>query len=233
MVQTLETGDLHIATDDDKLLIVERKTANDFVSSIKDGRLFNQVARAKQLTPYVYVVIVGSILPAKHGKTFVNGNLTGWDYAAIQGVMLSIQELGAAIVFCADDNDLLLCIARLANRSRDIVPIMPVRESIIFGGPFNNKTQNGVVLTSLQKTGASILTSLRGIGPHKAMQLMEIFQNAGTALQFLTDLSDSNDLKFAGIADGTKQNIVDDFGGSFIFQPKLNFEPIGENENGN
>ena len=36
MVQTLETGDLHIATDDDKLLIVERKAAMDFVNSIKN-----------------------------------------------------------------------------------------------------------------------------------------------------------------------------------------------------
>ena len=208
MVQTLETGDLHIATDDDKLLIVERKTANDFVSSIKDGRLFNQVARAKQLTPYVYVVIVGSILPAKHGKTFVNGNLTGWDYAAIQGVMLSIQELGASIVFCADDNDFLPCIVRLANRSRDSVPVMPVREANIFGGAEN------------------VLASLPGIGVKKAADLLGHFPNVGSALWFLTDIDDK-ETKIPGIAENTKKNIVKLLGG------KLNFEPIGVNENGN
>jgi ERCC4-type nuclease len=123
MVQTLETGDLHIATDDDKLLIVERKAAMDFVNSIKDGRLFNQVARAKQITPYVYVVIVGSILPVRGGKTAINGNVTGWDYAAIQGVMVSIQELGAMIIHCADDNDFVAAVVRLANRSRDVIPV--------------------------------------------------------------------------------------------------------------
>jgi Fanconi anemia group M protein len=203
MVQTLETGDLHIATDDDKLLVVERKAAMDFVNSIKDGRLFNQVARAKQITPYVYVAIVGSILPAKHGKTYINGNLTGWDYSAIQGVMLSIQELGASIVFCADENDFLPCMVRLANRSRDVIPVMPVREATIFGG------------------AETILASLPGIGAKKATDLLKVFPNVGTALWFLTDL-DSSEQKIAGIADGTKQNIIKVIGGSLNFNPTAN-----------
>ncbi len=203
MIQCLETGDLHIATDDDKLLIVERKAAMDFVNSIKDGRLFNQVARAKQITPYVYVAIVGSILPAKHGKTYINGNLTGWDYSAIQGVMLSIQELGAGIVFCADENDFLPCMVRLANRSRDVIPVMPVREAAIFGGAEN------------------VLASLPGIGVKKAADLLKMFPNVGMALWFLTDVDDTQ-TKIPGIAENTKKNIVNLLGG------KLNFEPIGE-----
>ena len=207
MVQCLETGDLHIATDDDKLLIVERKAAMDFVNSIKDGRLFNQVARAKQITPYVYVVIVGSILPAPHNKTYINGNLTGWEYPAIQGVMLSIQELGASIAFCADDNDFVACIVRLANRSRDVIPVMPVREAAIFGGAEN------------------VLASLPGIGVKKAADLLKMFPNVGMALWFLTDINDTQ-TKIPGIAENTKKNIVKLLGG------KLNFEPIGE-QNGN
>jgi len=207
MVQTLETGDLHIATDDDKLLIVERKAAMDFVNSIKDGRLFNQVARAKQITPYVYVVIVGSILPVRGGKTAINGNLTGWDYAAIQGVMVSIQELGAMIIHCADDNDFVAAVVRLANRSRDVIPVMPVREAAIFGGAEN------------------VLASLPGIGVKKAADLLKMFPNVGMALWFLTDINDTQ-TKIPGIAENTKKNIVKLLGG------KLNFEPIGE-QNGN
>lgn len=203
MVQCLETGDLHIATNDDKLLIVERKAAMDFVNSIKDGRLFNQVARAKQITPYVYVAIVGSILPVRGGKTAINGNVTGWDYSAIQGVMLSIQELGASIVFCADENDFLPCMVRLANRSRDAVPVMPVREAAIFGGAEN------------------VLASLPGIGVKKAADLLKHFPNVGYALWFLTDIDDKQ-TKIPGIAENTKKNIVRMLGG------KLNFEPIGE-----
>jgi ERCC4-type nuclease len=204
MVQTLETGDLHIATDDDKLLIVERKAAMDFVNSIKDGRLFNQVARAKQITPYVYVVIVGSILPVRGGKTAINGNLTGWDYAAIQGVMVSIQELGAMIIHCADDNDFVAAVVRLANRSRrDVIPVMPVREAAIFGGAEN------------------VLASLPGIGVKKAADLLKMFPNVGMALWFLTDINDTQ-TKIPGIAENTKKNIVKLLGG------KLNFEPIGE-----
>jgi len=203
MVQTLETGDLHIATDDDKLLIVERKAAMDFVNSIKDGRLFNQVARAKQITPYVYVVIVGSILPAKGGKTYINGNLTGWDYAAIQGVMVSIQELGVIIIYCADDNDFVAAVVRLANRSRDVIPVMPVREAAIFGGAEN------------------VLASLPGIGVKKAADLLKHFPNVGYALWFLTDIDDK-ETKIPGIAENTKKNIVRLLGG------KLTYEPVGE-----
>ena len=203
MVQTLETGDLHIATDDDKLLVIERKTAGDFVNSIKDGRLFNQVARAKQITPYVYVVIVGTILPASHGKTYINGNLTGWDYSAIQGVMTSIQELGVVIVYCADDNDFLPCIVRLANRSRGDVIVMPVREAAIFGGAEN------------------VLASLPGIGAKKAADLLKHFPNVGSALWFLTDIDDVQ-TKIPGIAENTKKNIVKLLGG------KLTYEPVGE-----
>ena len=206
MVQTLETGDLHIATDDDKLLIVERKAAMDFVNSIKDGRLFNQVARAKQITPYVYVVIVGSILPAKGGKTYINGNLTGWDYAAIQGVMVSIQELGVIIIYCADDNDFVAAVVRLANRSRDVIPVMPVREAAIFGGAEN------------------VLASLPGIGVKKAADLLKMFPNVGMALWFLTDVDDTQ-TKIPGIAENTKKNIVKLLGG------KLNFEPLENKTN--
>ena len=198
-----ENCDFHVIGSDDKLLIIERKTAMDFVNSIKDGRLFNQVARAKQITPYVYVVIVGSILPAPRNKTYINGNLTGWDYAAIQGVMLSIQELGASIVFCADENDFLPCMVRLANRSRGDVIVMPVREAAIFGGAEN------------------VLASLPGIGAKKAADLLQHFPNVGSALWFLTDIDDKQ-TKIPGIAENTKRNIVRLLGG------KLTYEPVGE-----
>ena len=196
-------GDFHVICDDDNMLIIERKAAMDFVNSIKDGRLFNQVARAKQITPYVYVVIVGSILPAKGGKTYINGNLTGWDYAAIQGVMVSIQELGAMIIHCADDNDFVAAVVRLANRSRDVIPVMPVREAAIFGGAEN------------------VLASLPGIGAKRAADLLQHFPNVGSALWFLTDIDDKQ-TKIPGIAENTKRNIVRLLGG------KLTYEPVGE-----
>lgn len=195
--------DFHIVGNDDKYLIVERKTAEDFVNSIKDGRLLNQIVKGKTITPYVYVVIVGTILPAKHGKTYINGNLTGWDYAAIEGVMLSIQELGASIVFCADENDFLPCMVRLANRSRGDVIVMPVREAAVFGGAEN------------------VLTSLPGIGAKKAADLLQHFPNVGSALWFLTDIDDKQ-TKIPGIAENTKKNIVRLLGG------KLTYEPVGE-----
>lgn len=195
--------DFHIVGNDDNYLIVERKTAEDFVNSIKDGRLLNQIVKGKTITPYVYVVIVGTILPAPHGKTYINGQLTGWDYAAIEGQKITIQELVVPIVYCVNDNDFVPSLIRLANRSRDNVIVRPVRDITIFGGAEN------------------VLASLPGIGAKKAADLLQHFPNVGSALWFLTDIDDKQ-TKIPGIAENTKRNIVRLLGG------KLTYEPVGE-----
>lgn len=206
MVQTLETGDLHIIGNDDQLIIVERKSTftSDFMNSIKDGRLFNQVARAKSMTPFVYVAIIGSISRARNGKAIVNGQVSGWEYASIRGVKTSIQELGAIVIDCVDEDDFRnWIIIELNNRSRGDVIVMPVREAAVFGGAEN------------------VLASLPGIGAKKAADLLQHFPNVGSALWFLTDIDDKQ-TKIPGIAENTKRNIVRLLGG------KLTYEPVGE-----
>ena len=49
MVTQLETGDVQAVTDDGCTLVFERKTPSDFLNSLKDERLFPQMARMTEL----------------------------------------------------------------------------------------------------------------------------------------------------------------------------------------
>lgn len=129
MVTTLETGDVQAVTDDGCTLAFERKTPSDFLNSLKDDRLFPQLARMteirnaqarmdEQLTYFPYLVITGPFLPGANGKVNADGRETGWGYASIMGTLLSIQEMGVFVTFCNTDLDYEDCILRIGKRDR-------------------------------------------------------------------------------------------------------------------
>lgn len=205
-VTHLDTGDLWVSTEDNALIVVERKETADLLNSIKDGRLFNQAERIRQITPYGYFVITQSVHPLPSGKTTIykanqGWQKTGWSFSAVQGALLTVQELGCHVVTCAGDGDFLPCILRLAHRSRENVPVFPVREATVFGG------------------GENVLASLPGIGARRATEIMKHFPNAGSALWFLTDLDDKEN-RIPGIGNGIKRKIVECLGGTLIYQPE-------------
>lgn len=192
-VAELTAGDVWINTDNG-IVIIERKTGNDFVNSIADGRATNQAYKMRQISPHSYVVITDQIHPTKDNKTllYVNGNWERreWHYNAIQGQILTIQELGVHIVYAACEGDFLSCCLRIANRSRDHVIIEPKRE--------------GYVLNPSE----IFLSSLPNIGVKKAKELLEIFPNVSTALYWLTNLDDKEAKKVTGIGKKTKEKIL-------------------------
>ena len=57
----LDAGDLQIATSDSVRLVIERKTPSDFLNSIADNRLLNQTARMRELSPWCYIIVTGSL----------------------------------------------------------------------------------------------------------------------------------------------------------------------------
>jgi ERCC4-type nuclease len=135
-----EAGDAWAITSDEYTLIIERKTPDDFLQSLKDGRLFEQVRRlgeyryqaqlkGEKPTMLPYLVITGAFTPGSDGKVYTSRQ-TGWSFAAVMGAILSIQEAGVYVVFCNGDNDYRDCILRLASRDRsetlDILPQRPI-----------------------------------------------------------------------------------------------------------
>jgi len=140
MIGQCETGDAWALTSDGYTLIIERKTPDDFLASLRDSRLFEQVRRlgeyrlnaqlhGERPTMLPYLVITGTFTPGTNGRVYTTRQ-TDWLFAAVMGAILSIQEAGVFVVFCNGDDDYRNCIMRLASRNRsetqDILPPRPI-----------------------------------------------------------------------------------------------------------
>lgn len=183
-VTMLETADIQAVTDDGHELLIERKTPDDFLNTLKDDRLFPQVARMTEKrnaqilageTPTVwpYLVITDSLASSRDGKVITQRGITGWAFSAVMGAILSIQELGVHVVFCNGDNDFQDCVLRLGRRSRDAkMRIMPAKIPNVLGPK------------------ATFLASLPGLGVESVQEILAWSDdNLANALSGLTDLS--------------------------------------------
>lgn len=183
----LDAGDLLVGTDD-ALLCIERKTTDDFLASLRDDRLWLQLARMRKLTPWCYLVMCGALHPGPAGLTYSNDRSTGWNWSSVAGAFLTVQECGVAVVWCAGDPDYEAAVLRLAHRDRGPLRVRPARDLL--------------VLTEAEQ----ILTSLPGIGPERAKALLAYCGTAAWSLAYLSsDWDGPNPID--GIGPGTKQSV--------------------------
>lgn len=185
-VELLETGDIWVITNDASLIICERKTPGDLLGSIKDGRIFNQVARMRELTPWAYLIITGELSTSEKNNVIIGHNETGWNYDAVQGALLTIQEMGCHVMHLKNDYQLKAGLERLARRNREAVPIEPARKPYVLSSAEN------------------LLTGFPGIGHDKAKNLINILGSPARAISYLTRLGLNT---VPGFADGTKQTV--------------------------
>jgi ERCC4-type nuclease len=190
VVTQLQCGDAWIAAADGKLLIVERKTADDLLASIADGRLFDQAAAMTAMTPWSYIAVEGVLEPSPNGKTISQRNPTGWQWAAVQGALQTVQEMGVAVVYLSGPEEFAPFIERLARRDRSAVRVGAVRKP------------------ELLAPGMSLLMSLPGIGPDRAKNLLE---QAGTAAFALSCMTDDH-LNVIGIGKETRAKVREALG---------------------
>ena len=148
-IAPLQYGDLIAQCPDGKSIGIERKTPRDFLDSIKDGRLLNQVAGLVGCVDFAYVVVTGWFLPdysfASTGEYVAYGGddndvhndftSTKWQWHSLQGILLSIQELGCAVIY---DTDYHGTVERLVNRSRGDVKVAARRDAYVFTPARNN-----------------------------------------------------------------------------------------------
>ena len=137
-VDALETGDAVIYLDDGQMLIVERKTSEDFLLSIKDGRLFLQASRmveartaeqlnGQEISTWPYVLITGTLRPSGKNLVISDRGETEWHWESINSAFLTLQEMGVFVVFARDDADYERALLALGNRKRKDIKIMPAR----------------------------------------------------------------------------------------------------------
>jgi ERCC4-type nuclease len=189
VVTKLDTGDLWASCSDGETILIERKTPNDLLNSIGDGRAFNQAARMRDQTKWAYVVITGTLTPLHDGHTAINGRATSWKWASVQGALLTIQEFGVNVVFAQHDNHYRDTVEMLARRSRDTDRVLsPVHD------------------TRMMTPGEVMLTALPGIGLSRAQAILEEFDgHPAYALAYLTWMDTM--WKVAGIGDGVKAGV--------------------------
>ena len=194
--ERLDTGDAKVFCADGKTLNIERKTPSDFLSSIPNDHIFDQVARMMQERrdsgELPFLVITGEISRnPQTGNCIIPGSRhgEGWNYNAVQGALLSIQEAGVPVIYCAGDMDYADCLMRLAKRNHTQMIINPTREIM--------------PLTPQER----VLCSFDGIGPELAKVILERCGSLGWALDYLCDLEPTAP-KIPGIAFGRKQVIV-------------------------
>lgn len=186
-VHLLDYGDLHAVCEDGTTIIVERKTPDDFLNSLKSGRLFPQLTPMWYETKWSYLIITDEFQRGAGDKAITGRGITGWSWTAVQGAILSVQEMGVMVVFCAGDSDYEAAVLRLGNRNHD--------DDVIYMPPRFPR-----ILTAQE----TLIASLPGIGIERLSTVMEFSgNNPSVALQMLTD----PDLDIPDFPNGIKHKI--------------------------
>ncbi len=134
-------------------IVVERKTGEDYVNSLFDGRLFDQISRMTEVYDSVVLVVEGS-LPRWYRDRFKQL------YSALARIIVSFN---VNVVYTMDPSDTAIFIEALARKS------MESRGSRVV---IHKKPKLG----SLREWQLYVVSSLPGIGPKTAEKLLENFK---------------------------------------------------------
>lgn len=164
----LAGGDVAVMTGD-AFLVFERKTVEDFMASIKDGRLGRQCVGMRGLSAYRYVVIVGDVQYSSDGYMLRGGYRTEMPIARYNEMIETVQAWGIHVVPSMNfEKTVLGIVAKHENEPKEVLvrPTIPMR----YATP-----------------GENILLSLPQIGKERAKFLAE--QYKGRVGHALADLS--------------------------------------------
>lgn len=142
VVEKLETGDAEVWLDSGEILLIERKTVEDLLGSIADGRLFAQGQRlaetrtfqqikGQKATTLPYIVITGQIKQSQSNMVITERGETSWHWESVNSALLSLQECGIFIGYARDDADYERSVLALANRKRDDIKVYATRDILM------------------------------------------------------------------------------------------------------
>ena len=175
-IKTLPVGDYIVAPE----TIVERKTVSDLVSSIFDGRLFDQCRRLKEHYQFPILIIEGDI---DEIEELTENPLVF--YGAISSIAIDFKIPVIPTPNATHTSKLLISMCSRKDASK---------------GPFIKKIRKS---NDLQKQQLSMLCSLPGVGEKTAIRMLEKF---GTPLRVLSssiiELS-----KVSGLGEARAKNI--------------------------
>ena len=181
-VCTLQTGDYLIGYK----IIVERKTLNDFLVSIKNGRIFQQAYRMAQSGKNGLIILEGD-------KSAIASN--SMSRKAVQGALIHIEVfIGIPVILSLNIQEtaiLLTDILRQSNQQE-----LPRQKQIISRNP-------GIRINKKQRQKLFLLQNLPGIGTKKGLALLKSF----SAIENIIHASSSDLTKVRGIGNKLAGNI--------------------------
>ena len=140
-------------------ITIERKTARDFLISIIDGRLFNQLSNLKRYCLNPILLIEGN--PFKTGLAF--------DETAIRGALISTQTIWYVPIIYSrskeETKDIILMIGGQQEACMDVVPL-----------------RGGYRPKRLKSRQLFILQGLPKVGPTVAKRLLDHFRSVTKAM---------------------------------------------------
>jgi len=160
-VKTLPIGDYIVAPE----TVVERKTISDLISSVFDGRLFDQCNRLKDNYQFPILLIEGNLDEIE--KLTENWLVF---YGAISSIVIDFK-----IPIIPTPN---------AYHTAKLLASMCSRKNVI-NGPFIKKIKKS---NDLQKQQLSVLCSLPGVGEKTAIRMLEKFGTPLKVFSFITNM---------------------------------------------
>ncbi|MFX1313392.1 MAG: ERCC4 domain-containing protein [Promethearchaeota archaeon] len=149
----LDVADIIITNE----VAIERKEGFDFVSSIMDNRLFDQLLRLRETYQYPILILEGL-----NDEVFEN---TGMNISSIYGALSFISyKLGISVIPTRNIEDTAIVIERIANREQGGKASMPI---------LSRKAPKEM---SKKERRSFIIEGLEDIGPKKAKTLIERFK---------------------------------------------------------
>lgn len=185
-IEPMKEGDIKIDN-----YLFERKTPEDFASSVMEGRMREQAQRLGDREERAYIVIEGNM------SDFSDLEHTNIPPKSLRGMVSSIMARNnIPVVFCSDQVNLADFCVRIARKHKEDANMTFQRSH-----------------SDLEKEVdffERALVQIDGIGPKTAEEITERYD---TLVDFLTD-SKSSYTKIDGIGKATADSIKEQMGGS-------------------
>lgn len=160
---------LVLALSDATTLAIRYMAPNEVLHAIRQRQLDSTLQGLRALSEWAYLLIGGVLVPNADGKVRLGNDVTGWSWAALQGALLSAQELGVQVLHLQHASAVGDAVATLVRRQRSPKRVRPPRESLWLS------------------PAEDMLQCLPGIGEERALQLLEFCGGrADIALMALT-----------------------------------------------
>lgn len=197
-VEQLEYGDYLFKTNDDKNIIFEFKTCLDFIHSMEDKSLFNELSNQTSYYEYSYLIISGDFeeaynylyynVPHYRYKYKTGRLLTNRLTKQVNGALNRIFAMQIPIIFVKEEEESFERMIKISSKIAD------------------NKKYGGIVrqksLKLTQNPYITFLTSIHGIGELKAKNIINEL-NVNT----LKDLYELKPSDFLSVTQINKKNV--------------------------